>query len=127
MSHWTSTQLTCLEALGVPLYTFTGTQPIPLAGADKSLTPEQSIEPVEASPIPANSRYLYKLGPWVLEFNQRLPVQGYTWLNDLAKYCQAQPAEVSGAEHTVNVNAYARDYLQPEEKKALWAQLKSVL
>lgn len=104
--HWTKSQLQALDALGVPLY------------APKQDTAQPTAEP---------QRYTYRLAHWTLLFEQRLPVDNYPWLNQLATHLGAKPAEVK-ADNSINaldVSPFAREHLSPDEKKQLWHSLST--
>ncbi|MCC5879388.1 MAG: hypothetical protein JJU03_05815 [Idiomarina sp.] len=144
MTQWTSQQLKCLEAIGVPVYTHepavltpssapatnaTATAKTSKAKQDPQVQKPDEIADTTSEPTqPAvDSATYYNLGPWVLEFSQTIPVESYDWLRDLAAYCQSKPVQVSASTQAVNTKPYGKNQLSSAEKKALWGLLKSHL
>ncbi|MCH8492456.1 MAG: hypothetical protein LAT53_04395 [Idiomarina sp.] len=134
---WTKQQRDCMEALGMPIYEFTGTQvkvddatpafqEAEVNVTDTPLTdPDLSVpDTVLTDPI------LYRLGPWYLQFSELLPAAGFSWLQDLALFIGGNPVQVSHAPEAITpiaCDAFAQNQLTPEQKRELWNQLKPAL
>ncbi|MBY6065103.1 hypothetical protein CWI80_12080 [Pseudidiomarina sediminum] len=83
------------------------------------------------TPVAATECYFYKLGAWLLELEERLPVAVPLWLSDLFFACTedhaAKPAEVSAsaADNWAPEQRLKLALVQPSaaQKRALWKQL----
>lgn len=119
---WTQSQRQALQCLGIDPEIF-----LDWPSASPQTLATQPPEDAEAEAVLPS---LYKLGPWALQFPDSLPVERFTWLNDLARFIGSKPIAIShGSDQLtwVDCTAYAQNQLTPEQKKALWAQLKPAL
>lgn len=134
---WTKQQRDCMEALGMPIYEFTGTQ-IEVDGAilafqeaEVGVTDTALTDPDLAVPDTAlTDPILYRLGPWYLQFPELLPAASYAWLQDLALFIGGNPVQVSHAPESITAidcAPYSENPLTPEQKRELWNQLKPAL
>jgi hypothetical protein len=121
----------------MPVYEFIGTQVVDDSAipatqeAEVDVTDTALTDPILAVPDTAlTAPILYRLGPWYLQFAEQLPAAGYAWLQDLALFIGGNAVQVSHAPETVtpiNCAAFAQSQLTPEQKRALWNQLKPAL
>lgn len=110
MTYWTKSQLQALDALGVPLYASVEQSVLPAGHSESDLT-----------------GHTYRLDKWHLNFDQRLPVEGYPWLNQLASHLGTRPTEIKTDTSTtaLNVARFAKTHLSPDEKQILWQALST--
>ena len=134
---WTKQQRDCMEALGMPIYEFVGTNIVSEslsaapAEAEVDVTDTALTDPDLAVPDTVlTDTILYRLGPWYLQFPELLPAAGYAWLRDLALFIGGNPVQVSHAPESITAidcASYSENQLTPEQKRELWNQLKPAL
>lgn len=143
MTLWTPQQLNCLKALGVTVYKHTrggissnnteasadSEQPYAELLPESQAVDEPTVVKISTSSAAqeALGTTYYKLGPWVFEFSDTIPVESYDWLSDLAAYCQSVPSQISASDKTLCLKKFNRNQLSPADKKELWSLLKTNL
>lgn len=134
---WTKQQRDCMEALGMPIYEFVGTNIVSESlsaapvEAELDVTDTALTDPALAVPDTVlTDPILYRLGPWYLQFEELLPAASYAWLQDLALFIGGNPVQVSHTPEAVTAidcAVYSANQLTPEQKRELWNQLKPAL
>lgn len=67
-----------------------------------------------------------RLGSWLIQFQDELPVQGLPWIRDLELFLGGKLSRVSAPANTddaIDLTEFALDELSPSQKRALWNKL----
>ncbi|RTE86840.1 MULTISPECIES: hypothetical protein [Gammaproteobacteria] len=131
MANWSNEQVRALKALGIPLFEMGSTATeTPSTDVNAETTPSEPVQKQPANTATQDvKRTFYQVGVWTLSFPVEVPVPRFQWLEDLSRAFDTRPTQVSSPEHNsvVDCTAYAKSALSPDEKRALWAQLKPLL
>lgn len=112
-------QLASLRALGVSY------QELELVHAPDAVA-SQEAPAADALASQTQSPTYVRLGSWLIQFQDELPVQGLPWMRDLELFLGGKLSRVSApanADDAIDLTEFALDELSPSQKRALWNKL----